>query len=133
MSDAIAVVPETPAAHESRDALASLTDTQRSKWLETGELPQPKEAKAETKAEPSTSTEAAPSDTPADGTTPQPSSEPDDKPKVAKPRHDINARLGQLAEKARLATERAEAAERKAAELEAGRAATSAPPRARSC
>jgi hypothetical protein len=125
MSDAIAVVPETPVAPDSRDALASLTETQRSKWLETGELPA---AKTETKAAPSD--EVPPVAAPADETTPPsepPSSESPDKPKVAKPRHDINARLGQLAEQKRLEKERADRLEAELAELKQGKPA--APPK----
>lgn len=102
----------TPAA-SSGDVLSSLTAEQRGAWLKTGELPG-----SETPAE-----AAAPNETPAE--TP---AETAAKPaKTASPRHDINARLGQLSEQKRAAEARADAAERRATELEARESARSAP------
>lgn len=108
-------VIESPAAESAPtspagDVLSSLTSEQRGAWLKTGELPG-----AETTAAPAT-------DAPAEGEPAEPS-----KPtKTASPRHDINARLGQLSEQKRTAEARAEAAERRVAEFEARAAA--APP-----
>jgi hypothetical protein len=94
------------------DVLGALTPTQRDHWRLTGELPESKVDPAPVAGEPL----QAESDLPATPEPVEPSTEPE---KLGKPRSDMRARLGQEVERTKAATARAEAAERRAAELEA--------------
>lgn len=107
---------ETPS--KPQDALLSLSESQRETWLKTGDLPSTPDPETSTPEPTAETAEALPAQTEAreDATSAQP---PVEEPKTGKPRSDINARLGQLSEQKRQAIERAEAAERRAAELEA--------------
>jgi hypothetical protein len=125
MSDAPAAVIETtePLPGPSVDILSTLTDTQRTQWKQTGDLPTDHpahDAGTETAAEPEPTTPSEP--IAPDASAPAPPA------KTAKPRTDINARLGQMAEQKRLAVERAEKAERALETLRTRPVAPTAPP-----
>jgi len=117
MSDPVQVSTVDAAPTPKVDVLGSLSDTQRDHWLKTGDLP---ESKVEPQAPPlkdevapvADSAEHAPLEAPAV----EPSTEP---AKVAKPRDDIKARLGQLAEQRRIEKERADRLEAEVADLRA--------------
>lgn len=115
---------ETPTTVESSDTLASLTPTQREHWRLTGEV---KAVETPAPAQESDSDDETPDETPkpaepgpdeavekADAETPAPEA-----PKKGNPRKDREARMFQAIEREKAAVARAEAAERKAAELEA--------------
>lgn len=108
MTDA-PVLDTTPqaAAPAAGDVLSSLTAEERGAWLKTGALPGDESA-ADPEPAPAEPAKAAPGET-----------------RPPSPRRDINARLGQLSEQKHAADARAEAAERRAADLEARLAATS--------
>lgn len=116
MADAEVVTTPTPTPAESAPvSLRDLSETQYGNWLKTGELPT-------SKAEPEPASAAAPAsptadDTPPDAVAQVPAESAADK--KGKPRHDPEARIGQMNEQRKAALERAEAAERRVAELEA--------------
>ena len=113
MSESAVIESTQPTPATSGDALRSMSDDQRSHWLKTGEPPTSEPANpAATDPEPV-------SPDPALDATTEPVAQPT---KTGKPRTDVNARIGQMAEQKRLATERAEKAERELAELRAGQA-----------
>lgn len=131
----------TPAAvlADSSDALAALTPAQRDQWRMTGEIPTSEPAPSAESAsaapsdvsDPAETTAGAPVESSvesdaADEAVPQTPSEPK---KLGNPRKDREARMFQAIERERAATARAEAAERRAAELEAKlKTPESAPP-----
>jgi hypothetical protein len=127
MSDTAQVVTtETSAATTPAPApmdLRDLSDSQRTEWLKTGDLPDAApvaEAPATESTVPANSDDvgenhaavAAPVETPQ---------------KPPKPRNDINARLGQLAEQRRVEADRADRAEARARDLESRLAGAAQP------
>lgn len=105
-------VAETP---KPSSILQSLSDSQRETWLKTGDLPSAPEsaAVADTPAPAADEAETAETDPEA-----SPVETASEKP-LGKPRSDMRARLGQLAEQRDREKARAEAAEKRAADLEA--------------
>lgn len=116
MSDAPTAISEatTPETRPSSDGLYALSDDQRSHWLKTGDLPSETPTESDL-VDPSGEPSGEPANESADpvvATAPAQTT-----PKTPNPRTDMKARLGQLSEKTRLATERAEKAERELATL----------------
>ena len=117
------VTSETPepSAGPVGDVLATLSDDQRETWLKTGDLPttEPPTSPPDNPEtpEPEPTETVAPVDAAPDASvTPAP-----------KPRTDINARLGQMAEQRRVEKARADRAEADLAALRAERAERTAP------
>lgn len=115
----------TPAPVESSEALASLTSAQRGHWRLTGEFPTGHaDAPTDTAEAAEADADDSQPDTTAATAEPEPAQEakapetPEPK-KLGNPRKDREARMFQAIERERAAVARAEAAERKAAELEA--------------
>lgn len=107
---------------DSSEALASLTSAQRESWRLTGEMPAAEPVA--TDADPDTAEDDEPTveaKAPEDAAPAQdePKTDPEPPKKIGNPRKDREARMFQAIEREKAATLRAEAAERKAAELEA--------------